>query len=359
MAAKRDESSPHESRRSSALRRRALVERWYGAIAPHAFSPFAIPDVLAWLDTLTQRSVAILTAASFDANAAEEIGATLVRLRYHDPTPLGATISVLGEGLGEFVSNTSCGALHGRLPAFLGAVAKGHARATRTLLLNEQEGVRAALLVERGHIAATLRESEERYREVFANATMGIALVGLDGRAVEWNTAVERILGYSSAEMSRLHFTDITHPDDVAGDHASFERLVAAGYGSYHMQKRYRHKQGHVVSCNLTASLLRDAQGNPRYVLGMIEDVTARRYTNFEPSMAPPRLTERERAVLQRLAEGLTREQVQAVESMSLRTVNRVVAALERKLDAPNVFALGARAAQLGLVPPPVNQTGP
>ncbi len=61
-------------------------------------------------------------------------------------------------------------------------------------------------------------------------------------------------------------------------------------------------------------------------------------------------LTAREQAVLQRLAAGLTHKQIARVESLSLRTVERTVTALEAKVDAPNHFVLGLKAAQLGLL---------
>jgi DNA-binding NarL/FixJ family response regulator len=67
-------------------------------------------------------------------------------------------------------------------------------------------------------------------------------------------------------------------------------------------------------------------------------------------SDGPMHLSERERNVLQRLAEGLTHEQIARVEPLSLRTVERSVAALEARLDAPNQFVLGLKAAQLGLL---------
>jgi DNA-binding NarL/FixJ family response regulator len=61
-------------------------------------------------------------------------------------------------------------------------------------------------------------------------------------------------------------------------------------------------------------------------------------------------ITERERAVLGWLAAGLTHEEITAVEPLSLRTVERIVAELQRKLDAPNHFVLAKKATQLGLI---------
>jgi DNA-binding NarL/FixJ family response regulator len=68
-------------------------------------------------------------------------------------------------------------------------------------------------------------------------------------------------------------------------------------------------------------------------------------------SDVPIMLSEREHAVLLRLAEGLTHEQIAVAEPMSRRTVDRIVARLQVKLDVPNSFVLGSRASQLGLLP--------
>ena len=66
--------------------------------------------------------------------------------------------------------------------------------------------------------------------------------------------------------------------------------------------------------------------------------------------LAAATITPRERTVLGRLADGLTHEQIAAAEPLSLRTVQRIIADLEHKLDAPNQFVLAKKATQLGLI---------
>ena len=350
MNAERETCCLRECRHLLSARRDSIAEHWYEVIAHQTFSPFAESEILACLGALVEQAIAVLTDASFAAEAAEAIGATLVRLRYLDPRTLSETITVLGKELGKDIPATPPEMLHERLPALLGAVAAGHAKAARVLVLDEQEGIRAALLAERERITAALRESEARFRAIFANAAIGITLADLDGHAIECNPAVERILGYRQDELQRLAFTDLTHPDDTEADREAYDQLVTGERAGYRREKRYLHRHGHVVRCNLTAALVRDAHNAPRFVVGMIEDVTARKPPATDTQEMARRLTERERVVLQRLTEGLTREQVRAIEATSLRTVNRTVSDLEKKLDAHNPFVLGARAALLGLI---------
>ncbi len=69
------------------------------------------------------------------------------------------------------------------------------------------------------------------------------------------------------------------------------------------------------------------------------------------PPTAMPRLTERERTILNRLAEGYSEDQIVSLEGMSLQTVKRTISTLKEKLDAPTLFVLAMKATRLGLIP--------
>jgi PAS domain S-box-containing protein len=57
------------------------------------------------------------------------------------------------------------------------------------------------------------KTSEQRFRMVFDSAAQGIS-IGSDGMMTETNGALQRMLGYTGAELSKLHYTEITHPED-------------------------------------------------------------------------------------------------------------------------------------------------
>ncbi len=133
---------------------------------------------------------------------------------------------------------------------------------------------RQTMLAERTAALARIRESEELFRTVFEGAAIGIALVDLEGAVVRSNPALRRILGYSEAELRGKSFTGVTDPGDVAAEVGLFEELVAGGRDGYQIEKRYVHKDGHLVWSRLSASLLRDPDGEPRFAIGMVEDVT-------------------------------------------------------------------------------------
>ena len=120
-----------------------------------------------------------------------------------------------------------------------------------------------------------LRESEQRFRAMFEQAAVGIAISELDGRLAEVNAKFIEILGYPAQELARLSAYDLSHPDDVASTRAHVARLLAGEVPDYSYEKRYLRKDGRVVWTLTSVGLLRDPEGRPRQFVGVIEDITA------------------------------------------------------------------------------------
>lgn len=132
-------------------------------------------------------------------------------------------------------------------------------------------------LLQRRQAEAAVRESEERYRATFHNAAIGIAHVALDGTILQTNDAFCRIAGYSAADLVSKKFEDITHPDDIRPDWQLANRAIDGEISTFSMEKRYIRKDGSVVWANLTASMLRNEDGSPRYFISVVEDIDARK----------------------------------------------------------------------------------
>lgn len=122
-----------------------------------------------------------------------------------------------------------------------------------------------------------LRNSEERFRTAFADAPVGMALVGLDGRFLNVNGSMCDIVGYSPEELLTRTFQDITWPEDLELDLDNARRLRQGEIRSYQMEKRYIHKQGHLVSILLTGSLVRDSRGEPLHFIAQVQDISERK----------------------------------------------------------------------------------
>lgn len=121
------------------------------------------------------------------------------------------------------------------------------------------------------------KESEQRFRKVFEEGPLGMAIVGLDYHFVNVNNALCQMLGYSASELSELTFPDITHPDDIDKDVTLAQQLYKQEIPDYRLEKRYITKNGQSLWIMLTASLLKDEQGNTRYGFAMIEDISDRK----------------------------------------------------------------------------------
>ena len=152
--------------------------------------------------------------------------------------------------------------------------------------LETQEGtlVSGAIrdITERKKAEAALRESEERFRRVFEEGPLGLALMGRDYRFVTVNSAFCQMLAYSEAELTQKTFAEITYPDDVRADLELAHRLFEGEIPFYRIQKRYVRKSGEIIWINLTKSIIHGPDGNPLYGLAMVEDITEIKRTQDE-----------------------------------------------------------------------------
>jgi two-component system sensor histidine kinase/response regulator len=119
-----------------------------------------------------------------------------------------------------------------------------------------------------------LRESEARFRGAFDAASIGMALVAIDGRFLQVNPALCGIVGFSEDELLRKTFQEITHPDYLETDRELIQRLLANEITTYQIEKIYLRKQGEDITGRLTVSLVRDPASEPLYFVAQIQDIT-------------------------------------------------------------------------------------
>ena len=120
-----------------------------------------------------------------------------------------------------------------------------------------------------------LTESEERLQALVDNAPVGIDDVGLDGEIVQANDYFCRLTGYTADELRSLRIQDITHPDDVGADVVGLQRLRSGEATSFSMRKRYVRKDGDVVWAELSRTMVRGPDGQPRRLVSAVRDLTA------------------------------------------------------------------------------------
>jgi PAS domain S-box-containing protein len=143
---------------------------------------------------------------------------------------------------------------------------------------------------ERKKAGEALLASEQQLRAIFNQAAVGIALTELDGRFAQVNRKFCEILGYSPQELRQMKPLDITHPDDVARTRDLMRQLVTGEIPHYVIEKRYLHKEGREIWSLSTITLIKDAAGRPERLIGIIEDITARKQAEQELKGSSDRL---------------------------------------------------------------------
>jgi PAS domain S-box-containing protein len=122
-----------------------------------------------------------------------------------------------------------------------------------------------------------LRESEERFGNAFTYSPHGMGIVALDGHWLRANKSLCEMLGYSDDELQKLTLSAVTHPDDIAEDAMRIRRLMDGESASYNRIKRYYRKDGQMIWVSVAVSAVHDATGSPLYLIGQVENITARR----------------------------------------------------------------------------------
>ena len=123
---------------------------------------------------------------------------------------------------------------------------------------------------------AALEASEQSFRQIFEEAPIGMAVVGLDGQIAQANTSFSQMLGYSEAELRRRTTMDITHDEDVEKT-TELANAMLEGKSKCVMEKRYIDKSGEVLWATRTACVIHDETGAPQNYLMMVEDISERK----------------------------------------------------------------------------------
>jgi PAS domain S-box-containing protein len=122
-----------------------------------------------------------------------------------------------------------------------------------------------------------LRKSEERWRSVFENSAIGVALTDMDGRFLATNHVYQTMVGYTEEELRALRFLDITHEDYREANWTLITELVEGKRGQFQIEKTYRRKDGSLISVRNNVSLVPGTERVPQFIMALAEDVTERK----------------------------------------------------------------------------------
>ena len=133
------------------------------------------------------------------------------------------------------------------------------------------------------HMAhAQLVRSEERWRSVFENSAVGVALTELNGRFIATNPVFEKMLGYSEQELRQLTFVDITHEEYRDYNRTLISELLEGKRRQFQIEKQYRRKDGKSVWVSNNVSLVPGTERVPQFLMALSEDISERKRAEEE-----------------------------------------------------------------------------
>lgn len=136
-----------------------------------------------------------------------------------------------------------------------------------------------------------LAEVAQRFELAFRWSPIGMALLDLDGRLLQANTALERMSGYGADELAGMTFLQLLHPEDQAESAETFARIVAGEVGVDDAVRRYVRRDGSLIYTRRVAVPLREPDGRVQCVLVQLEEVTGERLAPAPTSANARRVT--------------------------------------------------------------------
>lgn len=125
-----------------------------------------------------------------------------------------------------------------------------------------------------GGIHALYDEGIELFlKQIFAHATIGLAILNPDTRLVYVNPAFSTITGFKAKELRQIRTHDLTHADDRQHNTLLRDRLLAGKIPGYVIEKRYIHKDGSIGWVKNSVALITDQTGKPIHILALVEDM--------------------------------------------------------------------------------------
>jgi PAS domain S-box-containing protein len=124
---------------------------------------------------------------------------------------------------------------------------------------------------------AQLAAAEERWRSVFENSAIGVALTDLNGRFLAANPLYEEMLGYTEEELRKLSLFDVTHEDDLEPNQILIGELLSGKRQQFQIEKQYRRKNGSLMWVRNNVSMVPGTERVARFLMALSEDITERK----------------------------------------------------------------------------------
>jgi diguanylate cyclase (GGDEF)-like protein/PAS domain S-box-containing protein len=250
-----------------------IADTWMHAALGTSYVAMRRTDVRGYLLSLVEKLVESAVADRLDRSVPRGVGRAMVDAHFTDPTSLEVSILALGRELSRGATAPGQAA---RLTAVQAAIGAGYAEALKDTTRAEQE--RIGLAAFEAQITAEKERwtSEARFQAVFAGALIGISVIDTTGCIVEANRALCELLGFTAEEMVGRSVFSCIHTGDDPQMWVRVKELLAGSLDNMRVSKCVTRKDGVAIWTEVVMSLVRDADGTPRFAIGMVSDTTER-----------------------------------------------------------------------------------
>ncbi|MGV8922250.1 MAG: sensor histidine kinase [Thermomonas sp.] len=142
---------------------------------------------------------------------------------------------------------------------------------------------------------------DTRFRLAMASAGIGMAIISTEGRWIEVNPALCKLLGYQAGDLVGRHLHEFSHPDDLPLTERVLDPLLGGDEDAVEVEKRYLRADGQVIEVVVNSALMRDDGGHAEYFISQLRDVTAQRQAERALQEANASLEQRVQARTQEL----------------------------------------------------------
>jgi len=240
-----------------------LPSAWAGALAAAGSVPMSAAETRALAAVLADWVRDALTDPVAARKAGSAVGSALIDSHHTQPESLAASIAVLADHLPTEIDSAVRTALYAGLAA-------GYAEGLRDRTRREQEAIRIAVL-------DAHRTGEARFRAVFRGAALGIGIADGEGRILEINEPLARMLGRDARAARGLEISSLRLPTDPPEYWEHYRALLAGRRRQMTGEKQFVLSDGEVIWARMRASSVIGDDGKTALVVGLFEDITERR----------------------------------------------------------------------------------
>ena len=126
--------------------------------------------------------------------------------------------------------------------------------------------------VKKAEIEVALKE--EQFRQTFWHANIGMALMNLNGEITKANPSICKTFGYTEAEIINTPISELSHPDDFEETQQLLREIIEGKRDNFQIEKRYFHKNGIPIWVHLSASAVKNDDGEISHIVAQLQDIT-------------------------------------------------------------------------------------